>query len=609
VRPLLLEKLRTTMALGLRNVGRVGAYRIRLRAGVHPVQRLGTGLHASGAFFRDASPSSPITPHHPHTGHRAFGWFETVAGAATDWHRNPFTGARAASHDAPWWTIPDFDVALGDVKTVWEASRLDVLLHDAQLAHSEGSAAIARLNRTLHSWARENPPYRGHNWKCGQEASIRVLHLALASLILDQVQSPTLALVELIRVHLRRIAPTLAYAKGQDNNHGTSEAAALIVGGSWLALAGDPEGTEWYGRGCRLLEERVQRLIAVDGSFSQYSVNYHRFMLDTLSVIEVWRRRLSLPAFTAAFRERARAASDWLRARTDSASGDAPNIGANDGADLLPLTSAGYRDFRPAVQLASALFAGQRAYGIETCREHLEWLGVPTPEAVLPPPGTRLFDDGGYAVLRRADATCVLRYPRFRFRPAHADPLHCDLFVGGENVLRDGGTYSYGASPAEQLEFAGVRGHSTVQFDGREPMPRLGRFLWGAWLETADLAPPRESAAAVSVAASYRDWRGARHARRVTLGDQELIVEDTVTGFAKSAVLRWRLRPGAWQLDGCTVADGAVRLAVTADVPVVRCALVEGWESRFYLRRTPLPVLEVEIATAGRLTTRCTWLP
>jgi hypothetical protein len=156
---------------------------------------------------------------------------------------------------------------------------------------------------------------------------------------------------------------------------------------------------------------------------------------------------------------------------------------------------------------------------------------------------------------------------------------------------------------------AGVRGHSTVQFDGREPMPRLGRFLWGAWLETADLAPPRESAAAVSVAASYRDWRGARHARRVTLGDQELIVEDTVTGFAKSAVLRWRLRPGAWQLDGCTVADGAVRLAVTADVPVVRCALVEGWESRFYLRRTPLPVLEVEIATAGRLTTRCTWLP
>jgi len=37
----------------------------------------------------------------------------------------------------------------------------------------------------------------------------------------------------------------------------------------------------------------------------------------------------------------------------------------------------------------------------------------------------------------------LLRYPRFRFRPSHADVLHVDLWVDAVNVLRDGGTFSY----------------------------------------------------------------------------------------------------------------------------------------------------------------------
>jgi hypothetical protein len=35
--------------------------------------------------------------------------------------------------------------------------------------------------------------------------------------------------------------------------------------------------------------------------------------------------------------------------------------------------------------------------------------------------------------------------------------------------------------------------------------------------------------------------------------------------------------------------------------------LVEGWESRHYLEKTPLPVLEVEIQQAGTLTTQLHW--
>ena len=106
-------------------------------------------------------------------------------------------------------------------------------------------AELTRLNHWLANWSRLNPPYLGVNWKCGQEASIRVLHLAAAALILDQAEQPLGSLCDLLRAHLRRIAPTMAYAIGQQNNHGTTEAAALFVGGSWLASQGVAEAEKW----------------------------------------------------------------------------------------------------------------------------------------------------------------------------------------------------------------------------------------------------------------------------------------------------------------------------------------------------------------------------
>ncbi|MCK7461449.1 MAG: hypothetical protein MZU84_04970 [Sphingobacterium sp.] len=65
----------------------------------------------------------------------------------------------------------------------------------------------------------------------------------------------------------------------QDNNHGTSEAAGLFIGGSWLATVDRNRYNQAQGyaeKGRKWLEERVKKLVAADGSFSQHSVNYHR---------------------------------------------------------------------------------------------------------------------------------------------------------------------------------------------------------------------------------------------------------------------------------------------------------------------------------------------
>lgn len=603
-------KVRTALALGLPNLARVGRYRLGLRFAIHPVQEVQAEAPRAPFFKPANSPVDAVAPAAWRGEALYFGWHgvELPDGRCPDWHANPFLPGARQDATRPWWQLPDFDPRVGDIKTVWEASRMDWVLAMAQRAAAGERQELDRLNGWIADWCASNPPYLGPNWKCGQEASIRVMHLAMAALILGQTNAPAQGLLDLVTVHLRRIRPVINYAIAQDNNHGTSEAAALYIGGSWLRKLGVANGGDWEATGRKWLENRVARLVEEDGSFSQYSVNYHRVFLDTMSMVEAWRRRLGLPSFSDLWRSRVEAAARWLHAMTDSRTGDTPNIGANDGARLLPLVDADHRDFRPSVHLAAVLFLEKRAYAESGAWDDaLRWLGVATPRESLVPPSSALYDSGGYAVLRRGEGMAVLRYPRFRFRPSHADALHVDLWVRGENVLRDAGAYSYALSPELVAAFAGVSGHNTIQFDGRDQMPRLGRFLFGDWLQANPVSGLKEEADAIGVEASYRDRKGVIHRRKVSLRDDCIGVADTVAGFADKAVLRWRLKPGAWRIQGNGVTDGFHTLTVDGDAPFDRVQLVEGWESRYYMRKTPVPVLEIEIHQPGTLRTVYRW--
>lgn len=616
----LMVKVRTALALGLPNLWRVTVYRLGVKLGLNPVRR----IHASiptGVFFSAMAPSSP-----PEEGdasgskgpptsflpaaqqwfdhHCYFGWYRLADPSIPHWHENPFTGVAVQQPTRSWWQIPDFDETLGDIKAVWEASRFDWALVFAQHTLNGNPETLARLNAWLADWAQSNPPYCGPNWKCGQEASIRVMHLAMAALLLGQHRRTTLPLQGLVKAHLMRIAPTIHYAIAQDNNHGTSEAAALFIGGSWLATLGEREGDRWLQQGRQWLENRASRLIEDDGSFSQYSVNYHRLMLDTYSMAEYWRQRLGLPTFSPLLYRRLQAAAYWLYQMTQVETGDAPNLGANDGARLLPLGDSEYRDFRPSVQLAMALFGDCCAYeGEGSWNLPLHWLGIPVPMKAAEPSGYGQFNQGGYSLLRRGRAFAVLRFPRFRFRPSQADALHVDLWITGHNLLRDAGTYSYAAGDDVTQYFGGTASHNTIQFDDRDQMPRLSRFLFGDWLQARAVLPVTESDDTVTAAAGYADSQDATHHRQVDLSDHHLRVTDEVAGFVHKAVLRWRLAPGAWRIEGDTVHWGNHALRVTASVPIQRFLLISGWESRYYLQKESVPVLEVEIRQSGRLIT------
>lgn len=593
----------------------MGSYRLLLRAGLHPVQKISRTF--SGTVFFDPPRVSSTLPASANWQNSAlyFGRHSFELGNdPPDWHANPFSGQKVVGVDKPWWQVPDFASGAGDIKTIWEASRFDWVLSFAQRAAVGVPGQLQRLNDWLADWNEKNSAYLGPNWKCGQEASIRVLHLLLAARILQQEDTPRSELVDFIEVHLARIAPTIGYAVGQDNNHATSEAAALFIAGAWLERHGYARGRHWNQLGRFWLENRVARLIELAGSFSQHSVNYHRLMLDTLSVAELWRKWLEQPKFSTRFYQRAEAATRWLAAMTDPATGDAANIGANDGANLMTITEADYRDFRPSLALASVLFAPTCYPSMDEgyCATALSWLGL-KPVATIKTEVAETpyrFHADGFMVFSLDDWKVVFRYPAYRFRPSHCDQLHVDLWVGSQNWLRDAGSYSYNTDAPTASYFTGASGHNTVEFDMRDAMPRLGRFLRGAWLRTCKLQEPQCQAngATITAVAAYCDWKGALHRREISLSDNGLVVIDTVSGFEREAVLRWRLPAGDWQLQESKLKAGKITIQVWANVPIERLALVDGWESRYYLNREIVKVLEVCVRQPGKITSSITRL-
>lgn len=600
------RKLRAYRRLGLRNLIQVALYRIGLRTGWHPVVRLRREL--AGQHFYDAVEPAAKYPEPPDEwldSVHYFGWYVVpLVGSSPPWFLNPFNGLVLAETQEPWWKISDFGLPVGDIKTIWELSRFDWALRLAQQAATGAPFALDRLNDWIADWCRANPAYRGPNWKCGQEASFRVLHLALAARFLNQDCKPTASLVSLLEVHLSRIERSLAYGIAQDNNHGTTEAAALFLGGSLCAQGGLRRGERWCASGRKWLENRSRRLIAADGSFSQYSLTYHRLLLDTLSLVECWRRWRQLEPFSGEFLERAALATQWLFHMVASEEGDGPNLGGNDGANLLPLTDADYRDLRPSVQLAMSIFMDRLAYGRPGPHDQqLAWMGVARPGRLEAAPGSAHFADGGHILLRRGPWFALLNYPRYRFRPRHCDALHLDLWFGNCNLLRDAGTFAYNTDQMWEQYFPSTAAHNTVAFDHEEQMPKISRFLRGEWLSTRDVEFRPDLGGEAMAGAGYIDWRGRRHDRRIRVGERRVEVFDAVSGFLRVAVLRWRLSPGSWQLDGNLLRGDQCQISITADVEITRIGLVEGWESRYYQHLQPIQVLEVELRAAGTITT------
>jgi hypothetical protein len=398
----------------------------------------------------------------------------------------------------------------------------------------------------LDSWLASNPPNLGPHWASGQEVALRLIGLifgffVFAPLTPEREEQMLVA----IAAHAERIPPTLRYARAQRNNHLLSEAVGLYSAG--LLFAEFANAHRWKALGRRWLVYALADQVFADGGYIQHSTNYQRLALAA----GLWAARLAelhdepLPAGALLALGRM---TKLLIELSDPRNGRVPNLGHNDGSNLLTLASCESADYRPVLQAASLVIYGQPAFNSGPWDELAYWLGVPVDRRRDGEPHRSAgeFPRAGIYLLHGKDSRAALRCARFNSRPSHSDQLHLDLWWRGHNLARDPGSYRYTGEMG--LALPAARAHNGVLVDGMEPMIRAGRFLWLDWSNARFLARTREGP--MEALAAERSLSGITHRRSVVhTGDALWVVIDELLGQGvHRGQVTWTLPDWDWEL-------------------------------------------------------------
>jgi hypothetical protein len=426
------------------------------------------------------------------------GRYETLGCTRTDmadpdWALDPATGKRAPL--APYCFHINYkdEGQHGNVKQVWELSRLHhVTVLAGAYALSREDDYAERAAAHLRSWWRANSWLSGVNWTSGIEVGLRLISLAWTRRLLAGWEGAAAvfehdedALVQ-IWAHQRHLA-TFHSRGSSANNHAIAEAAGLLTG--TLAFPWWPDSPGWAEQAASWLEADLAHNTFPGGVNREMAFDYHGFVAElgfaAAAEADLAGRPLSEPTWELLARM-----TDVVAATVDTSLAP-PRYGdgddgralvvdpkANRWADLLALgrSLCGAPDWWPEVNpgACSSLLASIAA-------KH------PAPER----PGRRPchFPEAGLTLMRATAPDGQEVWCRCDAGPhgflsiaghAHADALSLEVRHGGTEVLADPGTYCYHGEAPWRAYFRSTLGHNTLEIGGRDQSVAGGPFLWSS---------------------------------------------------------------------------------------------------------------------------------
>jgi hypothetical protein len=540
--------------------------------------------------------------------------------ARPDWFHDPVTGRRSPQDRYAFRINHRSQQQTGDVKQVWEISRLQhlTLLATAWfLTHDERYAR--RVADQLRSWFRENPFLSGVHWTSGIEIGIRLISLAWIRRLLDDwpgvaglFERDVLA-VQQIRWHQQYLGAFRSRGSSA-NNHVIAEAAGQLVAS--CAFPWFPESERWRRASARLLERELARNTFPSGIGRELASGYQCFVAELGLLAAVEAEATGHPLAEAAW-QRLCATVDSAAALLDERLCPPRQGDCDDGRALL-LDAPVPNRWPALLALGDALF-GRPDWWPRTAPD----AGSSIVGALAGPqrdiagrPGQRpsRFADAGTTLLRTAAGHGPEIWCRCDGGPhgylsiaahAHADALSVEVRYGGVDVLADPGTYCYHGEPDWRSYFRSTIAHNTVELDGRSQSIDGGPFLW---LRHAD-AREIDALDAGDVARWTAEHDGyasldppARHRRSVRLDRASRSVEilDEIDGGGHDVRLAFHLGPDVQaELNGDCAAlrwpgaatPGAARLELPRglrwSVHRGETDPILGWYARGLGRRVP----------------------
>jgi Heparinase II/III-like protein/Heparinase II/III N-terminus len=411
---------------------------------------------------------------------------------APDWFLDPLSGRRAPADRYAFRINHRSEEQTGNIKQIWEVSRLQhlTLLATAWfLSHDEAYAR--RVAEQLRSWWRDNPFLSGVNWTSGIEVGIRLISLAWIRRLMndwpkvaDLFEHDELA-VRQIRWHQEFLNGFRSHGSSA-NNHVIAEAAGQLVASCAFPWFAESDG--WRRKSARLLERELVRNTFSSGIGRELASDYQCFIaeLGLLAAVE---------ANAAGFHVKD---ATWARLCALVDSGAAlldqqlrpPRQGDGDEGLALLLDAPTANRWPSLLAVGEALFGRLDWWPPTSADSASTIIGAlaPTrPVAGRPPERPWQFADAGITLLRATDRHDPELWCRCDGGPhgylriaahAHADALSVEVRYGGVEVLADPGTFCYHGDPAWRSYFRSTIAHNTIELDGVSQSAEGGPFLW-----------------------------------------------------------------------------------------------------------------------------------
>ena len=490
--------------------------------------------------------------------------------ARPDWFSDPVTGRRSAPDRYAFRIDHRTEEQVGNVKQVWEVSRLQhlTLLATAWLLTHEEKYA-RRVSDQLLSWWRENPFLSGVHWTNGIELGIRLISLAWIRRLLDDwpgisdlFENNALALRQL-HWHQQYLAAFPSRGSSA-NNHVIAEAAGQLVASRafpWFA-----ESERWRRRSAGLLERELIRNTFPSGNGRELASGYHCFIAELGFIAAVEAEASGHPLSPAAW-ERLCAMADSAAALVDECVRPPRQGDSDEGRGFLLDTPVANR--WPALFALADVLVGRLDWwprppadasssivgALMPARRHIKGRAAQRP--------TR-FADAGITLLRTTGENEI--WCRCDGGPhgylsiaahAHADALSVEVRYAGVDILADPGTYCYHGEPAWRSYFRSTIAHNTVELGGRSQSSEGGPFMWarhahGREIEVIDDGDFARWTAEHDGYASLSP--PALHRRSVLLdrASRSIDIIDEIEGGSHAIRLAFHLGPDVHvHLDGC----------------------------------------------------------
>ena len=412
---------------------------------------------------------------------------------APDWYFDPITGRRAPREKRSFRINTRSELETGNIKQVWELSRLQHLTLLAAAWFVTGDDAYpAVVADQLQSWWRENPFLYGVNWTSGIEIGIRLVSFVWIRRLLDGwVGAPALfeyndeALTQIFW-HQKYLA-ALQSRGSSANNHVIAEAAGQLIGSCafpWFA-----QSDQWRANSAALLERELRQNTFPSGINREQASDYQGFVaeLGMLAAVEADMSGHPLTDDTWQLLSRTVDASAALLDQSRRA----PRQGDSDEGRALLVDPPATNRWTSLLAAGASLFGSADwwpSYNVTLLSTVLSSVTGRSPIAVGRA-GQRPahFADAGVTLLRTRTAHGDEIWCRCDGGPhgylslaahAHADALSIEVRYGGVDILADPGTYCYHGEPEWRRYFRSTLAHNTIELAAQDQSQSGGPFLW-----------------------------------------------------------------------------------------------------------------------------------